>query len=106
MRLRFTSGLPRSDVQGAYYDSFGDRYQPIFGANSGIRLPEFVQLDARVDRNFSFGKGVTLAVQLEVQNVTNHQNAEEIAYRFDFTERDYITGLPTIAVLGLSLIHI
>lgn len=103
MRLRFTSGLPRSDVQGAYYDSFGDRYQPIFGVNNGIRLPDFVQLDARVDRDFSFGKGVTLAVQLEVQNVTNHQNAEEIAYRFDFTERDYITGLPTIAVLGIRL---
>ena len=98
---RYTSGLPRSEVLGSYYDSFGDQYQPIFGKTNGTRLPDFIQLDATVDRAFILGHGVVLAVQLEVQNVTNHSNAEEVAYRFDFTQREFITGLPTIAVLGL-----
>ena len=103
LRLRYTSGLPRSEVLGSYYDSFGDQYQPIFGKTNGTRLPDFIQLDATVDRAFILGHGVVLAVQLEVQNVTNHSNAEEVAYRFDFTQREFITGLPTIAVLGLRL---
>jgi outer membrane receptor protein involved in Fe transport len=103
LRFRFTTGMPRSEVIGSYYDSSSDVYQPIFGPMNAIRLPPFVQLDAQLDRSFSIGKGVSLAVLLEVQNVTNRPNAEELAYRFDFTQREYITGLPTLAVLGVRL---
>jgi len=38
-----------------------------------------------------------------VQNVTNRANPEELVYNYDFTKRAYITGLPTLAVLGLRL---
>lgn len=103
LRLRYTSGFPRSEVVGTYYDARGDQYQPVFGQTNGIRLPDFVQLDAMVDRSFRLGRGVALAVQVEVQNMTNRKNAEEIVYRFDFTQHDYLTGLPAIAVLGAKL---
>lgn len=103
LRLRYTSGLPRTEVLSAYYDARGDEYQPVFGTTNGIRLPDFVQLDARLDRTFALPRKLALTIQLEVQNVTNQKNAEEAVYRFDFSRRDYITGLPMLAVLGARL---
>jgi len=102
LRLRYSSGFPRTQVIDAYYDSRSDRYQPVFGIHNDIRLPDFVQLDARVDRDFRFRR-LALSLYLEVQNVTYQRNAEELVYRFDFSQADYITGLPTLAVLGSRL---
>ena len=41
-----------------------------------------------------------LNVFLDVQNLTDRQNPEEIIYNYNFTVRSYITGFPTLAVLG------
>jgi hypothetical protein len=35
--------------------------------------------------------------------VTNRKNPEEIIYNAQYTVRGYITGLPTLAVLGARL---
>jgi hypothetical protein len=37
-----------------------------------------------------------------VSNVTNYGNVEDIAYRFDYRARRDVTGLPTLAVLGVT----
>jgi hypothetical protein len=42
-------------------------------------------------------------VFVDVQNVTNRKIAEEIIYNYDFTRRAYISGLPTLAVLGARM---
>lgn len=105
LRLRYTSGLPRTEVLSAYYNAREDEYQPVLGASHAIRLPDHVQLDARVDRTFRLGKKLALTVQIEVQNVTSRKNAEERIYSFDFSQIDYITGLPTLAVLGARLVY-
>ncbi len=86
----------------AYYDAGSDRFAPIFGVQNSTRLPDFVQLDARFARDVRFWR-LALTVYLEVQNVTYQRNAEEIVYRYDFTQPDYITGLPTLAILGARL---
>lgn len=104
VRFRYTTGMPRSEVIGSYFDTSSDVYQPIFGPTNAIRLPAFVQLDAQLDRSFSLGKGVSLSLYLEVQNLTNYQNAEELAYRYDFSQREYISSIPTLAVLGTRLL--
>ena len=36
----------------------------------------------------------------DVQNVTNRKNPEEIIYSANYSQRDYITGLPVLAVVG------
>ena len=72
---------------------------PLFGAHNSIRIPAFYQLDARIEKAFVFRR-VKLNVFLDVQNVTNRQNPEEIIYNYDFTVQSYITGFPTLAVLG------
>jgi TonB family protein len=99
VRLRYTSGMPRTPVTGAFYDGRGDQYQPVFGDHNSIRIPDFVQLDVRVEKTFTFRR-LSLNIFVDVQNVTNRSNAEEIVYNFNFTQRGYITGLPTLAVLG------
>src|SRR6185437_6880982 len=99
-RFRYTSGSPRTPVVGSFYDSRGDQAQPIFGDQNTIRITDFYQLDLRAERTFALSKRITLAVFLDVLNVTFHTNNEEIVYSSDFTRKGYITGLPTLAILG------
>jgi hypothetical protein len=101
-RFRYTSGFPRTPVVGAFFDGRDDQFQPLFGAQNAIRLPAFVQLDARIDYAWKLRRAL-LDFYLDVQNVTNQKNAEEIVYHDDysnFTRPGYVTGLPTLAVIG------
>lgn len=98
-RLRWSSGFPRTPVVGAYFDARDDRYDPLLGAQNSLRIPDFVQLDLRVERAFVWSRA-TLRLYLDVQNVTWQRNPEEIVYSEDWSRRGYITGLPTLAILG------
>ncbi|HEY2743911.1 MAG TPA: TonB-dependent receptor [Polyangia bacterium] len=101
-RLRWATGFPRTPVVGAYFDARDARYDPIFGAQNAIRIPDFVQLDLRVERAFVWSRA-TLRLYLDVQNVTDRANAEEIVYSPDYAKRGNLTGLPTLAVLGAKV---
>jgi hypothetical protein len=98
-RFRYARGLPRTPVVAAFFDAKDDAFQPVFGSQNAARLPDFWQLDLRVQRNFPFGDG-SLGLYAEVLNVTDHRNAEEFAYSTDYKRRGLITGLPRVAVLG------
>ncbi|MGZ3459960.1 MAG: TonB-dependent receptor domain-containing protein, partial [Archangium sp.] len=80
-RFRYATGAPRTPVTGAFYDARDDVYQPLFGAQNTLRIPDFYQVDLRVERDFQLGGG-TLNVYMDAQNVTNRQNPEEITYNF------------------------
>jgi TonB family protein len=103
VRFRYTSGMPRTPVIGAFYDARGDQYQPVFGAQNSIRIPDFVQLDVRLEKTITFKRGVQLNIFADIQNITNRSNPEEIVYNYNFTRRDYITGLPILSVVGTRL---
>lgn len=103
LRFRYTSGAPRTPVTGAFYDEKDDVFQPIFGAHNSIRLPDFWQIDARVDRSFQLSEATRLVVYFEALNVTNHSNGEEYSYSPDYTRRGVITGLPIVGVAGARL---
>ena len=64
------------------------------------RLPDFVQLDLRVDKRFVF-KSWIFALYLDISNVTNRANVEGYAYSYDFSRRAPVTGLPILPSLGL-----
>jgi hypothetical protein len=100
-RMRFATGFPRTPVTDAYYDVRRDRYQPVFGAQNSLRIPAFFALDVRASKKFELGN-TQLDIYVEVQNVTNHENAEEIVYSPDFGERGYVTGLPILPIAGLK----
>jgi len=101
-RLRWATGMPRTEVVGAFYDARADAYQPRFGAQGALRLPDFVQLDLHADWRRQW-RGAALELLLDVQNVTNQANAEEYVYNFDFTQRGLLTGLPTLVVAGAKV---
>jgi len=100
VRFRYATGLPRTPVVGAFYDAKDDLYQPVFGPQNSLRLPDFWQLDARVDRSFALGDVARLLVYVEGLNLTDHANGEEYIYSVDYARRATITGLPLIAVVG------
>jgi hypothetical protein len=97
-RVRVSTGEPRTDVLGAFFDSRSGRYQPIRGRHNGVRLPTFFAADLRTERRFPYG-----AVYAEVQNLTSHANAEEIIYSADYTMKSYLTSLPMLALVGVRL---
>jgi hypothetical protein len=102
LRFRYATGVPRTEVLGGWYNAKDDQFEPIFGAQNAIRIPAFYSLDARVEKSFVWGR-MKSEVFLDVQNVTNRKNPEELAYSANFSQRDYITGLPFLAVLGARL---
>jgi hypothetical protein len=95
-RFRWMSGLPRTPVAGAIYDARDDVYQPLFGAQNSTRLPDFEELDLRVDKSL----GPHLRAYVEIDNATLHANKEEIVYSDDYTRKGYVTGLPAMGVVG------
>lgn len=99
-RVRVASGYPRTPVVGAYYDARKNRYEPVLGDYNTERIPTFIQLDARIAKTFELSDTSELEAYLDLQNVTNRENPEEIAYSPDYTEKRYITGLPILPVLG------
>jgi TonB family protein len=101
-RFRYTTGFPRTPVVGSTFATSADQYDPLFGAHNSIRIPAFYQVDVRVEKAFVFRRE-KLNVFLDVQNVTNRKNPEEIIYNFDYTKRAYITGFPTLAIVGARL---
>jgi hypothetical protein len=99
-RLRFATGLPRTPVTGAFYDAKDDQYDPVFGAQNSVRLPDFWQLDARIDRSFALGRGVSLRIYVEGLNITGRANGEEYVFNIDYTRRGTVSGLPFLALAG------
>jgi hypothetical protein len=98
-RVRYATGVPRTPVIGTYFDARTDLYQPIFGEHNGERLPAFAEVDARVAKRFRI-RDYKGEVYLDLQNVTNRENAEELAYSADFTTRSTIRGVPLLPILG------
>lgn len=101
-RFRYTTGMPRTPVTGYYLNNLTGTYEPVFGAHNSIRIPSFYQLDARFEKSFVMQR-IKLSLFVDVQNVTNRKNPEEIIYSQDYTQKNYIIGLPTLAVAGARL---
>jgi hypothetical protein len=101
-RVRLATGEPRTGVLGAFFDSRSGRYEPIRGPHNGERLPMFFAADVRAERRLPLG-AIHGAVYIEIQNLTNHTNAEEIIYSADFTQQGYLTGVPLLAIAGLRI---
>jgi len=64
------------------------------------RMPDFIQLDLRIDKRFIF-KYWILGIYLDISNITNRGNVEGYAYSFDYTRKAAVTGLPIVPALGV-----
>src|SRR5690606_10585865 len=85
-RARYTTGAPRWRTAGGLYDVDADDYRSLPRDRvADERLPDFFQLDLRVDKRWTFDTA-TLTAYLDVQNVTNRENSEGMDYNYDFTK--------------------
>ena len=100
-RVRFVSGNPDTPVVSALWDAGLDVWVPVYGETNSERLEAFWQIDLRVDKTWTFDRW-KLAAYLDVQNVTNHGNQEGWSYSFDYRERQALTGLPILPILGVK----
>jgi TonB family protein len=86
-------------VNALYHGATG-AYTPIrIGELNNERLPTFHALDLRVDKAWQF-KLWKFSMYLDVQNVYNSSSAEGVTTNFDFTARQYISGIPILPSLG------
>ena len=102
-RFRYATGNPRTPIVGSIKDDTSDSYVPVFGPTNSTRLPNFVQLDVRVDKVWVFDTW-SLDLYLDVQNVTNSRAVEGITYNFNYSQAVYFEGLPIVPVLGIKAV--
>ena len=100
LRFRYASGPLITPVLGSLFDTNGNYTVPLPGLPWSQRLPDFFQLDARLDKRFVFDAW-TLVVYLDVQNVTNQANPEALFYNHNYTQSAFVTGIPILPTLGL-----
>lgn len=100
-RFRYTTGNPFTPVDHTVMN--GTQYIAIDGPLLSERLPDFVQLDLRLDHAWRRSWGV-LDLYIDVQNVTNRDNPEAVTYNKDYTQRSYTTGLPVFPSIGVEYI--
>jgi TonB family protein len=100
VKLRYTSGSLNRPVTGAIYDANANYFFPIQDTQWSRRLPDFFQLDVRIDKRFVF-RDWMFAVYLDVQNATYAKNVEAVINSYDYSQQAYLTGLPILPVLGL-----
>ena len=100
-RLRLVSGNMFSPTnEGAYDATTGSQLGVSSYPPYSARLSLFKQLDLRVDKVWTF-KSWKLNFYVDVQNVTDAQNAEAVNYNYNYTQSSYVTGLPILPSLGL-----
>lgn len=78
-----------------------DKYVPVYGKLNSKRLPDIHKLDIRLDRNYQYKKW-NMDLYVEVLNVYNQANVSGYKYNEDYTDKEDITGLPTIVSFGIK----
>ncbi|HET9620376.1 MAG TPA: TonB-dependent receptor [Kofleriaceae bacterium] len=102
-RFRYVTGNPFTPVDHATMS--GGKFVAVDGPLLSERLPDFLQLDLRLDHAWrDVWWGGVLNLYLDVQNVTNRANAEGVTYNKDYTVRRYTHGLPVFPSIGVEYI--
>ena len=100
-RFRLISGpLATTSSYGAFDATAGAQNPADSFPPYGQRLPLFHQLDLRADKTWTFASW-KLSAYLDVQNVTNSQAVEDLSYNYNFTQSNYVKGLPILPSVGL-----
>ena len=102
-RVRVSTGEPRTDVLGSFFDSRSGRFEPIRGVHNGVRLPTFFAADVRGERRFQIASA-HVAVYLEVQNLTeSRERGGDHLQRRLLASSGYLTSLPVLAIAGVRI---
>ncbi|MEC7986966.1 MAG: TonB family protein [Myxococcota bacterium] len=100
-RLRYGAGNPYTPVVNRVYNLSNHRFRPVYGERDSGRLPAFLSLDVRYDKEFVFNRW-TFNVYIDIQNITNATNVEVMQWSYDYTAEEPIQGLPLFPIIGLK----
>jgi len=101
VRFRYVTGNPTTPYVGGIRDANYQDYQALLGEPNSVRLPDFHQLDVRVDKTFTFNRW-RLGLYVEVQNLYNRANAESLVYGGrQLYQQGRVSGLPVFPNLGV-----
>jgi hypothetical protein len=100
LRFRYATGNPYTPVIRSYYDVTSYQYIPIYGRVYSARVPDFHQLDFRIDKAFLFNRW-KLLLYLDIENVYDAQSAEGTLYNYNYRQLGVVAGLPLLPVLGV-----
>ena len=102
-KFQYTTGNPYTPYDLGVYDIDENYYT---GYQTGIRNSErmapYSALDIRIEKRFQF-PWAQLSTYLDVLNIYKGENPEFINYNYDYTDYEYITGLPLIPSIGFDL---
>jgi len=105
LRFRLVTGNPYTPLdQGTpIFDGDSDSYSlDLTGVKTNSkRMPNFKQLDLRIDRTFTFDLW-KLTPYLELINATYAKNVESYQYDFRYRKKSALTLLPILPVLGVK----
>jgi TonB family protein len=99
-RVRVVSGNPYTPAAGSVLDADTGSVQCLPGAPASQRLPTFFQTDARVDKRWVFDRWM-FSAYIDVQNVSNHENAEFRFRNYDCTQTVPVPSIPFFPTIGL-----
>ena len=101
MRFRYVTGNPATPVKGALRDTSSQNWTQVNGDPFSQRLPDFHQLDLRIDKTWTFNRW-KLGLYLDIQNLYNQGNTETLVYGGrQLFQNDRITGIPFFPNIGL-----
>jgi hypothetical protein len=100
VRFRISSGHRYTPVDSAVFDADRGVYYPTPGEPFSKQLPPFHELDLRIEKRFTFNKGI-VAIFLDIENVYDYLAPEGAYYNSDYSQLVYVRGLPIIPFLGL-----
>ena len=103
-KWRYQSGQLITPVIGTTNSTdpnYPDLVNPTYGELNSKRLADSHKLDIRLDRNYQY-KSWNMDLYVEALNVYNQANVTSYEYNADYTEKDDVTGLPTIISFGIK----
>ncbi|MBL7546079.1 MAG: TonB-dependent receptor [Bdellovibrionaceae bacterium] len=100
-RARYVTGNPYTPIIGGTFDADNDVYLPQRGNFYSQRYNDFYQLDLRIDKKWIKDEEIW-TLYLDIQNILNTKNTESIEYSYDYTRKEFISGLPLLPAFGLK----
>jgi len=102
-KFQNVTGNPYTPYSGGVADIDQDLYTPYStGDYNSERLPPYLAGHMRIDKIIAF-KRVKLDLYLDMLNVVTGENPEFVIYNYDYTESDYLSGLPFIPSPGFQI---
>lgn len=101
LRFRYVTGNPMTPTVYGVRNVLNQDWAAVLGPDYSTRLPDFHQLDLRIDKTWTFNRW-KLGLYLDIQNLYNRANTEMMIYGgLKLSQTAPLSGIPFFPNLGL-----